>query len=165
MSKTAQTTILKNRDEVSEPLYHLLATAKLSRLIEVRHVGQLVGIGQRADDFLVDLIADVRLAFEGDHVFEAGAGRDGDRRIRHASVLVAYVLDEKQDEDIVLVLAGIHAAAEFVAARPERRIKFRLLESHALRHPAMLAREKANYRTSSGITEEEPTLRHERILA
>ena len=37
-----------------------------------------------------------------------------------AGVLVADILDEEQDQDVVLVLAGIHAAAEFVAARPER---------------------------------------------
>jgi hypothetical protein len=37
-----------------------------------------------------------------------------------AGVLVADVLDEQQDEDVVLVLAGIHAAAKLIAARPER---------------------------------------------
>ena len=31
-------------------------------------------------------------------------------------VLVADVLDEQQDQDVVLVLAGIHAAAQLVAA-------------------------------------------------
>jgi hypothetical protein len=86
--------VFKNGDEVGEPLYHLLATAELAGIVEVRHVGQFVCIGQRADNFLVDPVADVRLALEGDHVFEASAGRDGDRRVRHARVLVADILDE-----------------------------------------------------------------------
>ena len=41
---------------------------------------------------------------------------NGDRGVGHAGVLVADVFDEQQDEDVVLVLAGIHAAAQFVAA-------------------------------------------------
>ena len=43
---------------------HLLATAELAGIVEIRHVGQFVCIGQRTDDFFVDLITDVRLAFE-----------------------------------------------------------------------------------------------------
>jgi hypothetical protein len=56
---------------------------------------------------------------EGDHVLEAGAGWDCDRRVGLARVLVADVLDEEQDEDVVLVLTGVHAAAQRVAAGPE----------------------------------------------
>jgi hypothetical protein len=33
-----------------------------------------------------------------------------------ARVLVADVLDEQQDEDVILVLTGIHAAAKLVTA-------------------------------------------------
>ena len=47
-----------------------------------------------------------------------------------AGVLVADVLDEQQDEDVVLVLAGVHAAAQFVAARPEGGVEFGFLEGH-----------------------------------
>ena len=122
--------VLEDGDEVGEPLHHLLAAAELGGVVEVRHVGQLVGVGQRRDDLLVDLVADVGLALERDHVLEAGALRDGDRRVRHAGVLVADVLDEQQDEDVVLVLAGIHAAAQFVAARPEGGVEFGFLEGH-----------------------------------
>ena len=107
--------VLEDGDEVGEPVHHLLAAAELGGVVEVRHVGQLVGLGQRGDDLLVDLVADVRLALQRDHVLEAGALGDRDRRIGHARVLVADVLDEQQDEDIVLVLAGVHAAAQFVA--------------------------------------------------
>ncbi len=108
--------VLEDGDEVGEPVHHLLAAAELGGVVEVRHVGQLVGVGQRGDDLLVDLVADVGLALEGDHVLEAGALRDGDRRVGLAGVFVADVFDEQQDEDVVLVLAGIHAAAQLVAA-------------------------------------------------
>jgi hypothetical protein len=43
---------------------------------------------------------------------EARTFRDGDRRIWHAGVFVADIFDEQQDEDVVLVLTGIHAAAQ-----------------------------------------------------
>ena len=65
--------VLEDGDEVGEPVHHLLAAAELGGVVEVRHVGQLVGIGQRGDDLLVDLVADVGLALERDHVLEAGA--------------------------------------------------------------------------------------------
>ena len=55
---------------------------------------------------------------------------DGDGRVGHAGVFVADVLDEQQDEDVVLVLAGIHAAAQFVAAGPEGGVEFGFLEGH-----------------------------------
>ena len=68
--------VLEDGDQVGEPLHHLLAAAELGGVVEVRHVGQLVGIGQRGDDLLVDLVADVGLALERDHVLEAGALRE-----------------------------------------------------------------------------------------
>ena len=86
--------VLENGDEVGEPLHHLLATAGLC-VVEVRHVRQFVGIGQRGDDFRVDFVANIGLAFMRHHVLEAGAGRDGDRRIWHAGIFVADVLDEE----------------------------------------------------------------------
>jgi hypothetical protein len=122
--------VLENGDKVGEPLHLLLATAELGVLVEVREIGELVGVGQRGDDLLVDLVADVGLALEGDHVFEARAGRDSDRRVGLAGVFVTDVLDEEQDEDIILVLAGIHAAAEFIATGPERTVEFRFLNRH-----------------------------------
>ena len=44
------------------------------------------------------------VALERDHVLEAGASRDSYRGVGLARVLVADVLDEEQDEDVVLVL-------------------------------------------------------------
>ena len=55
---------------------------------------------ERRDDLLVDLVADVGLALEGRHVLEARALGDDDRAIGHVGVLVADLLDEKQDEDV-----------------------------------------------------------------
>ena len=54
-----------------------------------------------------------RLALKS--VLKAGTFRNRDRRVRDTGVFVAGVFDEQQDEDIVLVLTGIHAAAQFVA--------------------------------------------------
>src|SRR5206468_1689519 len=47
-----------------------------------------------------------------------------------AGIFVAYVFDEQQDQDVVFVLAGIHAATQLVATGPERAIEFRFLKSH-----------------------------------
>jgi hypothetical protein len=41
---------------------------------------------------------------------------------------VADVFDE--EEDVVLVLAGIHAAAQFIATGPEGAVEFGFLEGH-----------------------------------
>ena len=51
------------------------------------------------------------------HVLEACPFRDLDRRVEvlTAAVLVRHVFDE---QDVVLVLAGIHASPQFVAGRP-----------------------------------------------
>ena len=87
----------------------------------------LVGVSQRRDDFLVDLVADVGLALERDHVLEAGALGNRDRRVRYVGVFVADVFDEQHHKHVILVLAGIHAAAQFVAAGPERRVEFGFL--------------------------------------
>ena len=68
--------VFEDGDQVGEPVHHLLAAAELGGVVEVRHVGQLVGIRQRRDDLLVDLVADVALALERDHVLEARALRE-----------------------------------------------------------------------------------------
>ena len=111
--------VLKDSDQVREPLNLLLVVAELRGVVKVRHIGQLVGLRERGDDLLIDLIADVARTLEGDHILKAGTGRDRNRREGHTGILIADVLDEQQDEDIVLVLAGVHAAAQLVAARPE----------------------------------------------
>jgi hypothetical protein len=70
---------LEDADQVGEAIDHLLAVAELVRVVEVGKVAArqpAVGVDQRLDDLGVDLVADVALALERDHVPEAGAGRD-----------------------------------------------------------------------------------------
>ena len=132
--------VLEDRDQIGQPVDNLLTAAKFARIVEIRHIGQLVGVGQRPDDLLVDLIADVRLALEGDHVLETGTFGDGYRRIRDARVLVGDVFDEQQDENVVLILASVHAAAQFVTGGPKGGIEFGFLDGHFMFLSSLQAR-------------------------
>ena len=116
--------LLEDGDKVGEPLDHGVSLAELVGVVEVREValGQPgVGLDEGLDDVLVDPVADVGLALEGDHVLEAGARRDGHRRghVIGVAVFVGDVFDEQHEEDVILVLGSIHAAAQFVARGPE----------------------------------------------
>ena len=93
-----------------------------------------IGVDERLDDLRVDLVADVAVALEGDHVLEAGALRDRDRRgeIIRVAVFVGDVFDEQHEQDVVLVLAGIHAAAQFIAGGPEGGVEVGFLDCHGL---------------------------------
>lgn len=122
--------VFKNGDEVGQPVDHVLAAAEFFRIVEIRHAGQLVGIGKRRDDFLVDVIADGRLAFQRHHVLETLPRRNGGRRERLPGVFVADVLDEQHHQHVILVLAGIHATAQFIATRPQGGIKLGFLDGH-----------------------------------
>ena len=83
---------------------------EFSLVIEVDDVDgafeAVVGVGQLADDF-VDAVADLLGALGRDHVREAAALRHLDQCIRRPGVLVGDVFDEQQDENVVLVLAGV----------------------------------------------------------
>ena len=48
------------------------------------------------------------------------------------AVLVGDVLDEQHEQDVVLVLAGIHAAAQFIAGCPEGGVEVGFLDGHEL---------------------------------
>ena len=63
--------VFKDRDQVAQPIDHLFVATKLCSVIEVRHIGQLVGTGERSDDFLVDLIANILRTLQRDHILEA----------------------------------------------------------------------------------------------
>ncbi len=69
---------------------------------------------------------------EREHVLEARALGDRDRRgeVVAVAVLVGDVLDEQHEQDVVLVLAGIHAAAQLVARGPERGVEVGFLDGH-----------------------------------
>ena len=126
-----QRRVFEDGDEVRQALHLLPGVAELGGVVEVRPVGQFVGVKQRRDDAFVDVVADVMGALEGDHVLEAGALGDGNRRVGLVGVFVADVFDEQQNQDVVLVLAGIHAATQLVAALPEGGVEFGFLQCHA----------------------------------
>ena len=123
---------VEDGDQVGEPIHHLLALAELVLVVEIGLVDdalEIVGLGELGDD-LVDLVADLLVALEGDHVGEAAALGDIEHGVFLAGVLVGDVLDEQQDQHVVLVLRSVHAAAQLVAAFPERTVEFRLLDGH-----------------------------------
>ena len=64
-----------------------------------------------ADD-LVDLVADLLVALQRHHVGETAALGHIEHGILLAGVFVGDVFHEQQDQDVVLVLGGVHAAAE-----------------------------------------------------
>jgi len=92
---------------------------------------ETIRLGQPAGNH-VNLIADLLVALEPDHVNKAAAFRHLDDRIGLAGVLVRDLLHEQQREDVVLVLRGVHAAAQFVAATPKRAIELGLLQGHGV---------------------------------
>ena len=53
-----------------------------------------------------------------------------DQAVRVGLGLVRHVLHEQQRQDVVLVLGGVHAAAQLVAALPQRAVQIRLLQGH-----------------------------------
>ena len=116
---------LEDGDQVGQAVDSVLAFAQLVGVVEVGKVAarQLaVGLDERLDDLGVDPVADVVLAFQGHHVLERGALGDDDRwgKVVAVGVLVA---DEQHEQDIVLVLAGVHAATQFIARCPDGAVE------------------------------------------
>ena len=130
---------LEDGDQLGQPLHHRIGFAELLLVVEVGKIncpfessrGTVVGVGQLADDF-VDPVADFLAALGRNHVGKAAARRHVDQGIAITGVLVGDVLDEQQDEDVILVLAGIHAPAQLVAGLPQGGIEFGFLEGHGL---------------------------------
>ena len=127
--------LFEDGHKIAEALHHVLPFAELARVVEVGEVtaGQPgIGIDQRLDDLRIDLVADIGLALEGNHVLEAGTEGDGHwwREVIRVAVLVGDVFDEQHEQDVVLVLAGIHPTAQLVARRPEGGVKVGFLDSH-----------------------------------
>ena len=109
-------------NQLRKPILHFLARTELALVVEIGLIDdalEIVGIGKFADD-LVDPVTDLLVALQGHHVGEAAPGGHFDDRVGLAGVLVRHVLHEQQRQDVVLVLRGVHAAAQFVAALPER---------------------------------------------
>ena len=127
--------VFKNSDQLGQSLDHLIAAAKLVGIVEVRHVGELVGVRQWGDDLFIDLVADVRLALEGHHVFEARTLWNSDRRVGHIGIFIADVFDEQQHQHVIFILRSVHTAAQFVTGLPKGRVKFRFFDGHGGRNP------------------------------
>ena len=62
------------------------------------------------------------------------ARRDVEQRVLRT---VRDVLHEQQDEDVVLVLRCVHAAAELVAALPQCAVELGLLDRHRYSDPSL----------------------------
>ena len=77
---------------------------------------------QAADD-LVEPVADLLVAARRDHVGEAAAGRHLDQRTAPAGVVVGDLFDEQQDLHVVLVLAGVHIAAQGITGGHQQVFK------------------------------------------
>jgi hypothetical protein len=111
---------VEDGDEVGEAIDHLLALAELVVIVEigdVDHALETVGLSEPGDD-LVDPVADLLVALQRHHVGEAAALRHVEQVALLAGRLVRDVLHEQQDEDVVLVLRGVHPAAQLIAALP-----------------------------------------------
>ena len=124
--------LVEDRHEVGEAVHHLLALAELVGVVEVGdvdHALEVVRLGELGDD-LVDLVADFLVALERDHIGETAALGHVEQGVLLAGVLVGDVFHEQQDEDVVLVLRGVHAAPQLVAAFPEGAVKFGFLDGH-----------------------------------
>ena len=124
---------LEDGHELGEAIHHVLGFAELGGVVEIGDVDdalKLVGVGELIDGD-VDLIAYLLVALQSREIGEAAARRDGDQAVLRAGIFIRDVFDEQQDQHVVLVLRGIHSAAEFVAALPEGGVKFGFLESHS----------------------------------
>ena len=124
----------EDADQIAQAVHHLLALAQLVGVVEVGerdHAHQVIGLGQPGND-LVHLVADLGVVAERHHVLEAAALRHFDQRVRLPGVPVADVLHEQHDQHVVLVLGGVHAAPQFIAASPQRAVQFTLLDCHVV---------------------------------
>ena len=126
----AQVQRVKDGDQLGQPVLHILARAQLGLVVEIGLVDdafQIVGFGQPAND-LIDLVADLLVALQRDHVGKAAAFGHIDERIG----LVADVLHEQQRQHVVLVLRSVHAAPQLVAGLPERAIELGFFQCQGL---------------------------------
>ncbi len=69
------------------------------------------------------------------HVGKSSTDGHVEEHIFLASVFVEDIFDEEKDEHVVLILRGIRATSESVAAFPEGAVEFRFLDGHLLNGP------------------------------
>ena len=117
----AEVETVENRHQLREAVLHLFSRAELALVVEVGLIDdalEVVCLSQPADD-RVDLVTNFLVAFQLHHIGETTVRGHFDERTGLASVFVRDVLHEQQRQNVVLVLGGIHAAAQLVAALPE----------------------------------------------
>src|SRR5674476_438045 len=110
----------------------LFNLAEFVGVVEVGHVNhalEIVVLGEPGDD-LVDLVTDFLVTFERHHVRKTAALGHVEQITFLARRLVRHIFHEQQDEDVILVLRGVHAAAQLIAALPERAVKFGFFYGH-----------------------------------
>ena len=128
----AKVEALKDGDQLGEAVLHLFARAEFALVVEIGLIDdalEVVGLGEVADD-LVDPVADLLVALERGHVGKAAASGHFDERVRLVG-FVRDVLHKQQGQHIVLVLRGVHAAAQLVAALPQRCVDLGFLQCHS----------------------------------
>lgn len=124
--------VVEDGRQIGEAVHHFLALAEVVGVIEIGHVNdalEIAGLGERGDD-RVHLVADFLVAFERDHVGETATLGHIEQLVLLAGGFVGDVFHEHHDEDVLLLLRGVHAAAQIIATGPEGEAEFGFLEGH-----------------------------------
>jgi prepilin-type processing-associated H-X9-DG protein len=66
------------------------------------------------------------------HVLEPGPGRYRDRRSEavRIAIFVGNIFDKQHEQDVVLILAGIHPAAQLIAGGPKGGVEVGFFDGH-----------------------------------
>ncbi len=110
---------LVSRSTISLPLPNFAGSLKFANRCTTTRV---VGVGQRLRMTLLILVTDLLVALAAATISAKPVPSgmvDQRRRRSSAAVFVGDVFDKQQDQDVVLVLAGIHAATQFIARFPK----------------------------------------------
>jgi len=77
-------------------------------------------------------VADFFVALQCHHVGKSAALGHVEEGILLAGIFVGDVFNEEENEDVILVLRGVHAPAQLVATFPQRAVKFGFLDGHLI---------------------------------
>ena len=97
----------------------------------VDHAAEIVlpGFCQLGND-LVHFFTDIFIALQRNQIIEAATFGNRNIGIFYALKLVRNIFHEQQGQDIVFILRGVHAAPQFIAARPKRTVQLIFLYCH-----------------------------------
>ena len=70
-------------------------------------------------DGFIHLVANYRIALKTDHVSETAAFGHIGQCVLLPGVFVGHIFHKQEDENVILVLRGINATAQFIADLPE----------------------------------------------